>query len=146
MKKQILYILILGLFSFTVYSQNTEKKEIIQFQEDAKTYKNYVDPTFPDISKHLDIQDPTIADYAKQHPPIPLKINTGNEQFDQTDWEIKVNNWVAANPYFPQFIEYHKYNRLLTAEDDLIFYNTAKAEWIKRNPEKYKEISKESDK
>lgn len=143
MKRFLLFTICLG-FYLNGFSQNNEKANYNEIKKDAETFKEYLDPTFPDVNLHKDIQDPTIADYAKQHPHIPLKKNTGNPQSDQANWESNVNNWVAANPYFPQFLEYHKFNYLLTPEDDIIFYNTAKAEWIKRNPEKCKIKSADS--
>jgi hypothetical protein len=146
MKKQILNLIILSLFSFAVYAQKDEKINLNQYQKDELLFKKYLDPTFPQTEQNIKTQNHDLADYIKQHQPIPLKLNTGNEQFDQIDWEVKVNDWFAKNPYFPRFLEYHKDNYLLNPEADIILYNTAKSEWIKRNPEKYKEISKESDK
>ena len=137
MKRSILLIFCFGLFFNLAFSQNHENGNLNQYQKDAITFKNYLDPTFPDPLMHKDIQDPAIADYAKQHPPIPLKVISGNHDQDQIEWESKVNDWCARNPYFPQFLEYHKFNYLLKAEDDVIFYNTAKKEWIKRNPDKF---------
>jgi len=134
MKRFLVCLFCFGLtVNFAFSQENIPIKD--QIEKDGIMYKNYMDPTFPDVAKITSTQDPAMADYAKQHPPIPLKKNTGNEPYDQETWQSKVSIWFTYNPYFPQFIEYHKFNYLLTADDDLKFYNTAKTEWIKRHPE-----------
>ena len=103
MKRLILLIFCFGLY-FQVFSQGEKKIELNQIEKDAITYKDYLDPTFPDITKAPSIQNPPLEEYAKLHPPVPKSPLTGDIVADQANYIIIQDNWFAANPYFPQLI------------------------------------------
>jgi hypothetical protein len=101
----------------------------------------YADPNFPTEKIVLDVKNNKMEEYAKIHPPIPILHNTGNPAIDKTACNQVQSEWLQNNPYYPQFIPYHLYNRLLTQDDDIQVYEAAKAAWIKTNPEKFLEIT-----
>lgn len=96
----------------------------------------YADPYFPTEAVVPGVKNDKMEEYAKLHPPIPLLRNTGNAAYDKAQCEQEQTEWLALNPYYPQFVPYHLYNRMLTPEDDVNFYEAAKAAWIKKNPDK----------
>jgi len=111
----------------------------INFQETNNIIIKYCDPTFPKSDSHSYNTD--LQKYAKEHTPIPVLIRKGYSEIEKASFESKLILWKSKNPYYPQFIPYHLYKMNLTIKDDVIFYENALKEWIKSNPEKYKEIN-----
>lgn len=100
----------------------------------------YTDPYFPSEAIVPGVKNDKMEEYAKLHPPITLQRNTGDLQYDKSKCAQDQSSWLQTNPYYPQFVPYHLYNALLTVEDDIAFYEAAKAAWERANPEKVAEI------
>lgn len=85
---------------------------------------------------------PEMEAYVKTHPAFPVLIveNPTTEQMDE--YMMSVESWVAEyGAYYPRFIPYSKYNKQLSPEHDIFIYQSAKAEWEKRNTEKHAVVS-----
>jgi|WetSurMetagenome_2_1015567.scaffolds.fasta_scaffold136880_2 hypothetical protein len=104
----------------------------------------YADPGFPQTQFVIGQKNDQMEEYAKLHQPFALQKNTGDPVNDQAKFEADVALWLQYNPYYPQFVPYHVYNYLLTAEDDIKIYEAAKAAWSKANPEKFQQIQNAS--
>lgn len=83
-----------------------------------------------------------LAVYCKTHLPFPKLRNNGFSQEDINNYKTEVAKWKANyGKFFPVFIEYFKYGQAGRApEDDIKSYENAKKEWIKSNPEAFKEF------
>jgi hypothetical protein len=127
-------------FSTTVHAQTGKRYNDYLVKETNPVILKYADPYFPEEQFVPGVKNDKMEEYAKLHPPITLYQNTGNETYDKSRCEQAQSQWLQQNPYYPMFIPYHIYNMELTPEDDVAFYEAAKAAWIKANPAKYTEI------
>ncbi|PKP22647.1 MAG: hypothetical protein CVU05_02965 [Bacteroidetes bacterium HGW-Bacteroidetes-21] len=115
--------------------------ELLNKKESNENILKYCDPNFPKNEVVLGVDNTEMADYAKTHLPVPILQNSGNPEFDKAKYESDLFEWGRLNTYYPQFIPYHLFDRLLTPEDDIKFYEAAVKIWIANNPEKFEDIS-----
>ena len=140
MKKSLPLILLLFLLSTVVFAQDVKKYETYLSQEISPVAKKYTDPYYPSERFVAGVKNDRMEEYAKLHPPIPRTPNAEMTDADQSRLEQAQSEWLAQNPYYPQFVPYHLYNYLLTPEDDVAIYEAALAVWSKANPDKAAEI------
>lgn len=136
-------IILIGLpVLVTAQEKNPNVRALVALDE-ATVPKEYFDPSFPEKTSSGNEQaDQTnykqaMEEYAKLHPPFPVLIvvNPTTEQMDE--YMIKVENWMSQyGTYFPRFIEYSKYNKVLKPSDDYLIYENVREFWLKRNPDK----------
>lgn len=140
MKRLLLLFLMMLICANFLFGQDIKKYDQYCARETNTVALKYADPYYPADFFEPGANKFKMEEYAKLHPPIPLKPNTGNAAYDNAKSEQDQAEWLQMNPYYPQFVPYHLYNRLLTPEDDVAFYEAAKAAWVKANPEKANEI------
>lgn len=133
------------VFLFALYFVNADCQTLKTYndyfvKETNPVILKFTDPNFPNENMELEIKNNKMEEYAKLHPPIPLLHNTGNQAQDNIQCSQAKAIWLKNNPYYPQFIPYHLYNRLLTPEDDIKLYEAAKVAWSAFNSEKFLEI------
>ena len=68
-------------------------------------------------------------------------LNNGSSAIDKSTCAQVQKEWLVHYPYYPQFVPYHLYDRLLSPDDDIEIYETAKVAWNKANPIKAAEIN-----
>lgn len=98
------------------------------------TAQEIYDPSFPEFvpgEANLEMQR-----YAKMHPPVPFQ----NHFNDDKQYQLKLDEWLSLNPFYPQLIPYHLYKGGLTPEDDILFYERAKNAWKIAHPVTFLEI------
>jgi hypothetical protein len=144
MKRILLAALFLGSLASACFAQETKTYDKYLVKETNPAVLKYADPTFPSEPIVIGQPNPKMEEYAKLHPPFTLKKNTGDASYDQAKFDSDVAYWLILNPYYPQFVPYHLFNALLTPDDDIAIYETAKAAWIKANPLKYQDIQNSS--
>ena len=144
MKKVLSIILFILLVNF-LSAQEKKFYELAQQQE--ASYANlleYTDPGFPATTKSSDPSSDIeyinkLEEYAKLHPPCPILRHTGNEEQDKLQWANGISKWKQMNSFFPRYIPYHLFNKLLSQNDDLLFYEAAIKVWLNKNADKYLE-------
>ncbi|OFY87616.1 MAG: hypothetical protein A3F72_13550 [Bacteroidetes bacterium RIFCSPLOWO2_12_FULL_35_15] len=130
--KKILLILLLFLTANSFLAQSINSHDIIAGEESKNSkYFSYTDPAFPifDFFANKGDYKRALEAYAKNHPPIPKPHITGNKKDDAANYKIILDNWFKNNPYFPRFIEYHLFQKNLTLEDDIEYYEKAVKVW-----------------
>ena len=143
MKKHLLFILFLVYFGF-VSGQVQKPYSSYLIKETNPIILKYVDQSFPSETITSEVKSEAMAEYVKMHPPIPRLLNNGVSANDRSTCEQAQKEWLQNYPYYPQFVPYHLYDRLLTKEDDIELYEAAKSAWINANPEKFLEIENTS--
>lgn len=141
MKKLILLISIIWV-STSLFSQEKKFYEVAQKQE--AVYVNLMELTDPDFPESIKSGDPytdkdylnKLEEYAKLHPPCPIIRHTGNDELDKIQLQEGLNKWLQYNSYFPRYIPYHLFNRLLTPDDDLVYYQAGVNAWLDKNADK----------
>jgi len=116
--------------------------------EQAAIPVEFFDPEYPvqylnnAMVFNYESRTPEMEAYAKTHPAFPVLIveNPTTEQMDE--YMMAVERWIAEyGAYYPRFVPYSKYNKQLSPEHDIFIYQVAKAEWEKRNTEKFAVVS-----
>ncbi|MFH0895561.1 MAG: hypothetical protein V2A54_14075, partial [Bacteroidota bacterium] len=134
---------------FTLSFAQTEDKKVSVDNIDIASHNaaalKYTDPSFPVYTgtenPYEDISfNNKLEEFAKLHPPCPMRRRTGDYDYDKSQFETATNNWFAYQPFFPRFIEYHRFNFLLNPNDDIEIYNNAVEVWKAKNPDKVAEV------
>ncbi len=124
MRKLILTIGII-LLSVISYGQdiNNESKIRDRIEMEIISKVKYLDPSYP-----INGTEHEIGKYISKHPHAPLRMT-----LTVKEWEKSLYSWYEENPYYPRFIEYHKFDKTLNFENSVFFYKIAKEQWIKHN-------------
>jgi hypothetical protein len=139
MRKYLLFILILVYFGI-VSGQAQKSYESYLVKETNSVILKYVDPSFPSETMVSDVKSEKMAEYVKMHPPVPRLLNNGSSVNDISTCAQAQKEWLVHYPYYPQFVPYHLYDKLLSQKDDIQIFETAIKVWIKTYPEKAEEI------
>lgn len=103
----------------------------------ASISDEWYDPSFPvpNTPEKIMNYSASVEEYVKEHPAFPV-LSVNNATPEQiAAYNEMVENWVQQyGEYFPRFVEYSKYNRVLTSENDYDIYFAAREEWVRRNP------------
>jgi hypothetical protein len=138
--KKYFVVFLLSFYFVSADCQTLKTYNEYLVKETNPVVLKFTDPNFPSENMVLEIKNNKMEEYAKFHPPVPLIHNTDNPNEDNARCNQEQTKWLKNNPYYPQFIPYHLYNRLLTPEDDIKLYEAAKVAWSNCNPEKFLEI------
>lgn len=136
-------IFLIGLPLLVAAQDKAPSARVLVALDEATVPYDYFDPSFPvkastgDEQRDMANYRGAIEAYAKAHPPFPVIVieNPTTEQMDR--YMTEVENWMSLyGSYFPRFIEYSRYNKLLKPADDYLIYETVREAWLKRNPDK----------
>lgn len=122
--------------TYCVIAQTGIQMDFSKYEEAQQSYISLTDPGFPSADKYDQNSAAWKVDmeqYAKDHPPAPEIINTGNVEADQADLDAKQQEWVSLYPEFPRFIPYHLFHKNLTMSDSQRYYENAISVWKKFN-------------
>ena len=145
----ILILIISVLLHSSTFAQDNLKtlnENTFKIEAPYIEFSEFTDPAFPVFIKtdnpNLDKEYLNkLEEYAKLHPPCPMIRNTGNDEIDKAQFQDGLNKWIQKYTFFPKYIPYHLFNRLLSADDDIVIYQNAVNAWISKNSDKYQEIN-----
>lgn len=138
--KQVYHFLFVFLLisSLPALSQSEEQMRQVSLDK-AAIADEWFDPAFPVPcnSESILTYSADLEAYVKEHPAFPVLIIANPTPEQIVAYNAMVDEWMQINGnYFPRFIEYSKYNKLLTKADDYAIYFAAREEWVRRNPDK----------
>lgn len=145
----ILVLIISVLLSLCAFSQENFKtlnENSFKIEAPYIEFSEFTDPAFPVFIK---TENPNLdkeylnkmEEYAKLHPPCPMIRHTGNDEIDKAQLQDGLNKWIQKYTFFPKYIPYHLFNRLLSPDDDIEIYQNAVNAWISKNADKYEEMN-----
>lgn len=109
---------------------------ILSVSGNAQNSEYILDPFFPayiEGENNIEMQK-----YAKTHPPAPFE-----DQFETDElYQLKLDEWLRLNPYYPQLIPYHLYKGGLTLQDDVLFLENAKTIWKNAHQEIVEKVNR----
>jgi len=142
---KLLFFVAIFLTTISASGQSAAQKNQLALDQ-VSISSDWIDPYFPrlDTPDELLNYATNIEAYAKDHPAFPvLRIaDPTKEQLEK--YEQMVDEWMQQfGQYFPVFVEYSKFDKRLSANDDYSIYFAAREEWYKQNPDKAKILEEE---